>query len=220
MQCEKVFCSQREGVAVRRNPMGVVLIQPYGSRSSHWEKDKQPVFSKLYSKSLSGSTELQTLQSSEQEEKRKEIGKETGMMRRSKVGGTKALPWILLWILIGVRVQVVEADEEEIPARREMDRMLETARVPRVGNMATYRRMESFDEGRRAGEHGREKVKKTKKSQGKDPKTFQRNSLGRDPCTLERNSQGKEQRTFEENIQGGDPSTPETKQPGKRTENL
>ena len=55
--------------------------------------------------------------------------------------------------LIGVRMQMVEAAEEEIPARREMERMLVTVLVPRVGNMARWRRMESFDKGWRAGEH-------------------------------------------------------------------
>ena len=73
------------------------------------------------------------------------------------MGGMKALRWILLWILIGVRMQMVEAEGEKIPARREMERMLETAPVPRVGNMAKWRRMESFDKGRRAGEHWQEK---------------------------------------------------------------
>ena len=43
-----------------------------------------------------------------------------------------------------VRMQMVEAAEEEIPARREMERMLETAPVPRIGNMAKWRRMESL----------------------------------------------------------------------------
>ena len=40
-----------------------------------------------------------------------EIGKEIGMVRRSTVGGMKALRWILLWILIGVRMHMVEAAE-------------------------------------------------------------------------------------------------------------
>ena len=126
---------KREEVAVRRNPMVAALIQPFWSRGSKFQ---------LCSKSLSGSTELRTLRSSGQEEKTKEIEKETGMMRRSKVGGMKALQWILVWILIGVRMQMVEAAEEEIPVRREMERMLETAPVSRVGNMARWRRMDFF----------------------------------------------------------------------------
>ena len=48
---------------------------------------------------------VQTLQSSGQEEKRKKIGKEIGMMRWRNVGGMKALRWVLLWILIGVNMQ-------------------------------------------------------------------------------------------------------------------
>ena len=93
------------------------------------------------SNSSAEGTELQTLGSSGQEEKRKEIGKEIGMMRRRQVGGMKALRWILLWILIGIKMQMVEAVEKEIPARQEMERMLETALVHRVGNMARWRMM-------------------------------------------------------------------------------
>ena len=51
----------------------------------------------------------------------------------SKVGGMKALRWIFVWILTGARMQLVDAAEEQIPARREMERMLETAPAPRVG---------------------------------------------------------------------------------------
>ena len=113
---------------------------------------------------MSGSTELQTLGSSGQEEKRKENRKETGMRRRSKVGGRKALRWILLWIPICVRMQMVEAAEEEIPARREMERMLEKAPVPCLGNIAKWRRMDSCEKGRRAGEHWqKDKVKTARK---------------------------------------------------------
>ena len=60
------------------------------------------------------------------------------------MSGTKALRWILLWILIGVKTQMVEAAEEEIPIRRETERMLETALVPRVGNIARRRRPGGF----------------------------------------------------------------------------
>ena len=47
------------------------------------------------SKSSAESTELQTLRSSGQEEKRKKIRKEIGMMRRRQVGGMKAPRWKL-----------------------------------------------------------------------------------------------------------------------------
>ena len=57
---------------------------------------------------------------------REKIGKETGMMRRQQVGSTKALRWALLWILLGVKMQTVEALEEEIPAHQETDCMLVT----------------------------------------------------------------------------------------------
>ena len=87
------------------------------------------------SKSFAEGIKLQTLRSSGQEETGKKIGKEIGMMRRRKVGGMKALRWILLWILIGVMMKMVDALEEEIPGSKEMERMLETALVPRAGNV-------------------------------------------------------------------------------------
>ena len=107
-----------------------------------------------------------------------------------------------MWILIGVRMQMVEAAEEEITARRQIVRMLETALVPRVGNMARWRRMDSCEKGRRAREHWQKE--KGKNSQGKDPKTFQ--GKGRDRSTRERNSHSKDPRIFEENSQGEDRS--------------
>ena len=53
------------------------------------------------------------------------------MTSRRQVGGVKALRWVLLWILLGVRMQMVEALEEEIPAHQETGYMLDTALVPR-----------------------------------------------------------------------------------------
>ena len=73
------------------------------------ERHRQNALSNSRSKRLAEGTKLQTLRSSGQEEKRKKIGKEIGMMRRRKVGGMKALRWILLWILIGVKMQMMEA---------------------------------------------------------------------------------------------------------------
>ena len=79
---------KKEEVAVRLNPMDAALLQPYRNKSSLLEKHGQQVLFNSCSKSMSGSIELQTLRNSGQEEKRKEkFGKETGMMRRSKVGG-------------------------------------------------------------------------------------------------------------------------------------
>ena len=63
------------------------------------------------------------------------------------MGGMKALRWILLWILIGVKMQMVEGVEEEIPASQEMERKLETAVVPRVRNMARWTMMDSCEGG-------------------------------------------------------------------------
>ena len=48
--------------------------------------------------------------------------KEIGMKRRRQTSGMKALRCILLWILIGVRMQMVEVAETEIQARRDMER--------------------------------------------------------------------------------------------------
>ena len=98
---------KREEVALRRSLMDAALIHSYGSRSSHLERHGQRVLSKSRSKSLSGSTELQAFQSKGQEEKRGKSGKEIGMMRGRQMSGMKSLRWILLWMLIGVRMQMV-----------------------------------------------------------------------------------------------------------------
>ena len=75
-----------------------------------------------------------------QEEKSK-IGKEIGKTRRSHVGGMEALRWILLCNFIGVKMQMVEAVEEEIPACQEMEhpakREVKTARVRTQGTLKT-----------------------------------------------------------------------------------
>ena len=88
-----------------------------------------------------------------QEEKREKNGKETGMMRRRQVGGAKAPRWVLLWILLGVKMQMVEALEEEIPACQETDCRLETARVLHVGSEIRWKRMNTCGGGWREGEH-------------------------------------------------------------------
>ena len=133
-----------ERKAVCRNPPDASLIQPCGSRSSHLERHGQQVLSNLRSKILSGSAELQTLRSSGQEEKRKEIGKET------------------------VRMQMVEVAGEEIPVHGEMERMLETALVSRVGIMTRWR--DPCDKGTSAGEHWqKEKSKKRARKRTQRP---------------------------------------------------
>ena len=66
-------------------------------------------------------------------------------MRRRQVGGVRAPRWLLLRILIGVKMQMVEAVAEEIPARQEMKRMLETALVPCVGNNGKMKVMDSCE---------------------------------------------------------------------------
>ena len=49
----------------------------------------------------------QQLQSMWQEEKRKKSGKEIGTSKMLQATGIKALQWILLWILFGVKMQTV-----------------------------------------------------------------------------------------------------------------
>ena len=88
--------------------------------------------------------------------------------------------------------------EEEIPARQEMERMLEIALVPRVGNMARWRMMDSCDKGWKEGEHWQNEKKKVKNSQGKDPRTFEGHSQGQDPRTFNGNSQENDPSTFED----------------------
>ena len=124
----------RGGSCACRRPTDVALIQPWWCRSSHVEHHTQNTSSKPCRKRSTEGSRLQPLPSKWQEQEREKIVKETGMMRRRQVGGTKALRWVLLWILLGVKKQMVEALEEEIPANQETDRMLETARVHRVGH--------------------------------------------------------------------------------------
>ena len=54
-------------------------------------------------------------------------------MRRRQVGGMKALQWILLWILLGVKMQTVEALEAGISAHQEMESGPMKALVPHGG---------------------------------------------------------------------------------------
>ena len=110
-------------------------------------------------------------------------GKETGMMRRRQVGVTKAPRWVLLWILLGIKMHMVEAAEEEISTRQETECMLETAPVPRAGNEIRWKRMNTCDRGWREGEHWQKG--KSEHSQGKDPKIFEGNSQEKDPSTSE-----------------------------------
>ena len=72
----------------------------------------------------------QPLRSMWQEEKRKKSEKEIGTSRRRQVICMKTLHWILLWISFGVKMQTVEAVEEEIPAHQEMDSDLLAAVFP------------------------------------------------------------------------------------------
>ena len=105
------------------------------------------------SKSLSGSTELQAFQSKEQEQKRKKLGKEIGMMRRCRMSGMK----VILLILIGVSTPRNGAQERD------------TSRTPPPRTPV-----------KENGEQ--EKLANTLEinSQGEDPRTFAENSQGKD----------------------------------------
>ena len=59
----------------------------------------------------------------------------------------------LLWILLSVKKQMVEALEEEIPAHQETDCVLETALVPSVGNEIRWNVMDTCAGGWREGQH-------------------------------------------------------------------
>ena len=164
---------RKEEAAVRRSPMDVALIQPCWSRSSRLEQQRQNTSSKPCRKSPTEGPGLQPLQSKCQEEKRKKIGKEIGVVRRRQLGGTKALQWILLWILLGAKMQMVEALEEKIPAHPETECMLVTALVSRVRNEIRGKMMDACDKGWREGEHGdkgKHPQNRKKKPPGKGPK--------------------------------------------------
>ena len=62
------------------------------------------------------------------------------------MGVTNGLRWVLLWILLDIRMQMVEA-EEEISTRQETDCMLETAPTLRAGNEIRWKRMNACDGG-------------------------------------------------------------------------
>ena len=104
---------------MRRNPMDIdpaVWEQVFASGATQTEH-----FIHAMQQEFTEGSELQTLQSSGQEKKRKKTGKEIGMMRRRKVGGMKALRWILMWILLVV---------EEIQAHQEAESVLMTVLAP------------------------------------------------------------------------------------------
>ena len=120
------------------------------------------------------------------------------MVRGRQMSRMKALRWILMWILIGVRLQMVEAAEEEIPARREMERALETALVPRVGNMARWRKMTPVTKEGEQVNSGKKEKKYKQPRQG--PKDLPRTQPGKGPSTPERNSQGKDPSVFKDPV--------------------
>ena len=124
---------RKEEAAVRRRPTDVALIQPWWSRSSHVEQYMLSITSKPCGENSPKGPRLQPLRSNWRE-KRGKNGKETGMMRTRQVGVTEALRLVLLWILLGIKMQMVEAAEEEISTRQETDWMLETAPFHRAGN--------------------------------------------------------------------------------------
>ena len=111
----------------------------WSSTSEHYTKPCRKISSE--------DSRLQLVWSSWQEDKRErerereKNGKETGMRKRRQVGVTKALRWDLLWILLGTKMQMVEAAGEEISTRQETDCKLEKVSVFRAGNEIRWKRM-------------------------------------------------------------------------------
>ena len=163
-------CSQgrKEEAAVPDSPMDVALIQPWCSTFSRWEQHRpcssSPFFRKKSGRANGWQHQPEPAAPEMWQEEKKKIGKEIGTMRRRQVGGMKALRWIMLWTLLGVHMQTVEALEEGIPARQETDCMLETAPVLRVDNEVRWKRMNTCDRGWR--ERERWQKEKSKNSQG------------------------------------------------------
>ena len=100
---------------------------------------------------------LQPLASTWQEELREENGKngKNGKTNRRKrkegqEGATKALRWVLLWILLGTRMQTVKV-AEEISIRQETDCMLEKVHETR------WMRMRTCDRGQKEGRDWKKK---------------------------------------------------------------
>ena len=71
---------------------------------------------------------------------------------------TKASWLVSLWILLGTRMQMVKAVEEEISIRRKMDRMIEKVHALHAGGGMRYKRMKTCERGRKGeGDWQREK---------------------------------------------------------------
>ena len=49
----------------------------------------------------------QSLRSGGQEQERRKLGKETGMVRSRRMSGVKVIRWILLWVWVGVKTRLV-----------------------------------------------------------------------------------------------------------------
>ena len=117
----QALSERKEEAAARHSPMDVALVQPRWSSSSRREQHRLCSSSLSFREKSEESTagnisQSQPLRSMWQEENRQKSGTEIRTKRRRQVGGTKALRWILLWILLGVKMQTVKALEEEIPA--------------------------------------------------------------------------------------------------------
>ena len=148
--------AKKEEAAVRRNPKNAALIQSYGSRSSLLERHGQQALSNSCSK-----RQYRTSGFSEQEAGGEEKEDWEGDWDDEKVpSGMKALRWISLWILIGVKMHA----KKWCSGSRHLS------------CSASAREREQDGRGVTLGiENGEQKniVKNTNKSsQGKDPKIF------------------------------------------------
>ena len=141
---------------MRRSPMDAALIQPWWSRSSRLAQHMRNSTSKPCEKNGSEDSRFQPLLCTRQEEKREEENEKRSkrkaprassqqMVHKRQVGVTKALRLVLLWILLGTRMQMVTAVEEEISIRQETNRMIEKVHVPLAGGGIRYKRMKTCD---------------------------------------------------------------------------
>ena len=119
-----------------------------------------------------------------EEEKRKKSGKEIGTRRRRQVIGMRALQWILLWILFGVKIKFKwwKAWRKGMPhTPRNGKHPLDGSISPREGkDDQPGRGPKDFS---RRNRQGRGPLKRNK--QGEDPRNCKENSQGRDPSIIE-----------------------------------
>ena len=109
-------------------------------------------------------------------------------VHKNQVGAMKVLRLLLLLILLGTRVEMVRAVEEEISTRKEMDRILENVLVHRADSSNRCVRMKFCVSDWKVEEVWQERTRRD--SQEMDLRTMEEHSLGRDPRTPQRKQPG------------------------------